>query len=187
MNISLKNISKSFDDKVVLDNFSLELEDGKITVIMGESGIGKTTLLRILAGLDRKFTGEITPSEFKVSVAFQESLLFPGATVIENLTFIADREKSEKILLDMGIEKEEFELFPHEISGGMARRVSVARALLFNADLYLLDEPFSGLDEENENKLLEVISSYLNGKTVLIITHNVSIMKKLADKTVLLG
>lgn len=172
MKISLINITKSFEEKKVFDSFSCDFEDNGITVIKGESGVGKTTLLRITAGLDKDFTGRITPEKYSVSFAFQEPRLFPGAAVLENLTAVSEKDRALLLLEKIGIGKESLFLYPDELSGGMAKRVSVARALLFDADVYLLDEPFSGLDEENICNTAKAIREYVSGKTCVVVTHN---------------
>lgn len=181
MTLTLNNITKRFDDKTIFQDFSFTVDEGKIMAVVGESGVGKTTLLRILAGLDRDFLGKITPKNYKTSVAFQEARLYPGATVMENLLTVTDFKSAESLLLEMGIEKEEFNLYPHELSGGMARRVSLARALLYKADIYLIDEPFSGLDGENTANVSNILCKYLKGKTSVVVTHNAEFAENNAD------
>ena len=184
MKISLNNITKDFGANRILDNFSCTFGHGQTTVIMGKSGIGKTTLLRIAAGLDKDYSGEITPKKYTVSVVFQEPRLFPGATVLENLLAVADKKRSVELLDKMGISKDAFSLFPDEISGGMARRVSLARGLLFDADVYLIDEPFFGLDKENAENIADIIKSYMQNKTCVIVTHNRDFAEMLADNII---
>ncbi len=172
MELRLENITKSFGDKTVLKGFSHVFKDGSITALCGESGCGKTTLLRLIAGLDKYFEGKISPEKYSVSVAFQEHRLYPGATVLENVKVASDSPLTAELLLELGIGKESFDALPSELSGGMARRVSLARALLKDADVYLIDEPFAGLDEDNAQNTARILERYLKGKTAVVVTHN---------------
>ncbi|MBE6673707.1 MAG: ATP-binding cassette domain-containing protein [Ruminococcaceae bacterium] len=172
--MEIKNLCKAFDDKIIFDNFSCVIPDGKVTFIIGSSGSGKTTLLRILAGLDDKFTGEIINITNSKSIVFQEPRLFPYLSVAENIKIVRNDDEPDElkeILKIVELTDDAF-LLPSELSGGMKMRVSLARALYYNADLMLMDEPFSALDEELKNRMLPKIFAKLQGKTVIIISHD---------------
>lgn len=174
-----ENITKKFDGKTVFDSFSADFPDGRFTSLTGASGSGKTTLLRILSRLDKDHGGTVTGGG-KISFAFQEPLLFEGATVFENVALKKDaREHAKRVLLALGINGEDFALFPSQLSGGMAKRVSLARAIVFPADTYFIDEPFAGLDDTSKSMAAEVILCELRGKTVVISTHDRSFASSL--------
>ncbi len=179
--IACKNICKSFGEKVVLNNFSCEIPFGQISAVMGASGCGKTTLLRILSGLEKADSGEISGlSGKKISFLFQEDRLLPWLTVRKNVeAVITDKEKkplAEQILAELGLESA-LDLYPRQISGGMARRVAIARALAYDADILILDEALRGLDAQNIENTARVIMKYSKGKTVISVTHNPSLLE----------
>ena len=178
--MKLENITKRFGEKTVFENLTLEIKEGKFTSLTGASGCGKTTLLRIIAGLDNDYSGSVSGRLGVISFAFQEHRLFEGATVIENTALSKDkRSVAEEILTDMGIGEENFSLYPSSLSGGMARRVSIARSIVYDADLYLIDEPFSGLDADSKEKCAKSILERLKGKTVVISTHDTDFANQL--------
>ena len=173
----LKNIRKSFGDNVVLENFSLNLTQGSRNVIVGASGCGKTTLLRIIAGLESVDGGEMLRDE-KIAYMFQETRLLPWKNALDNVRAVLKKENfalADKYLSAVGLADAE-KKFPHELSGGMAQRVAFARFLAFaestEADLLLLDEPFSALDKETAAKMLELLKIFSVGKTLLLVTHD---------------
>lgn len=183
--MEIKNLSKSFGDKQVFNNFSLEIPDFKTTFIMGESGCGKTTLLRIIAGLDKDFTGEISSCPERISYVFQEPRLFDALTVRQNLEIIENNSNLsiEELLSIVELDGEE-EIYPNALSGGMKIRLSIARALLYNGDIFLMDEPFSALDENMKNRIIPKVFALLKGKTVLIISHNAEEASMYSDKII---
>lgn len=184
--MKLENVTKKFGDKIVFRNFSLEIENGALISLTGASGSGKTTLLRILAMLDCDFEGVYGDKPKKVSFAFQEPLLFDGANVIENVDITGKkRAESELMLKKLCISEKDFTLYPNSLSGGMAKRVSLARALLYDADLYLIDEPFAGLDDETKKITSAVISQALKGKAAVISTHDIGFANSLDYRIVL--
>lgn len=180
MSIIIKNLTKKFDDKTIIDNLSYEFPAHGVVAITGESGIGKTTLLRIIAGLDFEYEGIVRGGDIgHVSFAFQEYRLFPSLTALDNIIFaISDTKneavvkKAKEVLLSLGLKENDFDLFPNELSGGMKQRVSLARAFLKDAPILLLDEPTKELDKENISLLTEIIQKISMYRLVIIVTHN---------------
>ncbi|WP_297633571.1 ATP-binding cassette domain-containing protein [uncultured Clostridium sp.] len=175
MDIVLKNISKYFGEKEVLKNLDLTIEKGKVTGITGESGVGKTSLLKILMGIDRGFTGEVLGIEDKrISVVFQENRLCENLTVKMNIRIINEKisdSEMDRCLNRLGL-KEALNIKVSDLSGGMKRRVAILRALLNPFDMLILDEPFKGLDSKNKRKTVEFLKSKIKGKEVIIVTHD---------------
>ena len=177
--IILKNITKKFDGEAVLDNFSCEIDEN--TAIMGPSGKGKTTLLRIITGLTEPCSGTVKFSaDPTFSIVFQEDRLFDGCSAIENVYLVMYREMPKKeaqiraseLLSELLISPEEQNKAVKDFSGGMKRRVAVARALAAQHDILILDEPYKGLDEHTRAVCAEVIKKYSADKLVLMVTHD---------------
>lgn len=175
MNVKINNVSKSFGDKNVLKNFYAELPEGEISVLMGPSGCGKTTLFRILLGLEIAESGTVEGVSEKKAAVFQEDRLLPGLSAVQNVCLMqsgkVSREDAETLLSALGLQGSGH-LSVDELSGGMRRRVALARALLADADFLALDEPLKGLDRESRAQACEVIREYTKGKTVFVITHS---------------
>ena len=176
--IKIDELNKSFGDTAVFKEFSAEFEDGSVTCIMGSSGIGKTTLLRILMGLEDYDDGHITGLENKTMAAvFQEDRLCENLTVSANIRMTGGKDEkgiSEqevvKYLEIIGM-KDMAGKQASELSGGMKRRVAILRAVLADRDVVFFDEPLKGLDPETEKKVMDTVVPLLNGKTVLWVTH----------------
>ena len=191
MSFRLHNISKNFGEKSILENFSYDFPDLGVVAIIGDSGIGKTTLLRIIAGLDKDYSGEIIGIDQKISMAFQEHRLFNHLSVIENVVFTntdtkdeAVYKKAEDLLLYLGFNSNDQKLYPHELSGGMKQRVSLCRAFLRNAPLLLLDEPTKELDKENVCKVIELIRENAKHRLIIIVTHDLSDIESLSPEII---
>lgn len=171
--IKISQLCKAYGEKEVLQNFSAELPSGQTTVLMGASGCGKTTLLRLLAGLEQPDSGSITGVPERKSMVFQEDRLCEGSTAWGNLKLCAPqltKEQAQAGLSALGLE--DFNTQPvREFSGGMKRRVAILRALLSEYDLLLADEPFKGLDEETKLRTMEYFRAQSAGKTVVLVTH----------------
>lgn len=192
--MKINNLTISYGDKKIFDKFSIDFEKGKLTSILGPSGIGKTTLLRAISGLI-EYKGDIEDSG-KVSYMFQEARLIPTLTVKENLLFaLGERERCaktldevQKMIEKVGLTGEE-NSFPSELSGGMESRVSLARALLFGGDILLMDEPLRSLDAVTREKLIVEIKKLLDEypRTVLLVTHDPKESIALSDKIIVLG
>ena len=185
--LEFRNVGFSYGDKKILENFSFTANEGTSTAILGPSGFGKTTLLKLAAGFLKPEKGEITSFSGKTSFIFQEDRLLPWATVPENLTAVnIDKEKAAKYLEKVGL-SECSEKYPDELSGGMCRRLSIARALAFGGEVYLFDEPLRGLDIKTSAEILELIKSETAGKTLFLITHNPNEAFFLCERIVVAG
>ena len=174
--LKLSKIKKSFGEKNVLSEVSLSVEKGKCAMIFGMSGCGKTTLLRIAAGLEKQDAGTVEKNG-KTAFVFAEARLFPTATALENVTMVMREErktakkKALALLRAFGLESAAG-LYPNELSTGMAARVSLARAVAYNADIYLMDEPFKSLDGEIKSLVASLLRDFFADKAVLIISHD---------------
>lgn len=189
--LMLSGVSKKYGDRWILRQFSAVIPYGTVAVIMGESGVGKTTLLRLIAGLEQPEEGSIQNGKNDVSMAFQEDRLLEPLTAWQNCRVSAAfGEKGRKPLQIQSILKE---ILPEQcqrqpvsqFSGGMRRRVAIARAMLASSDVVLLDEPFSGLDEENRRKTMDFIRKYRMGRTVLFTTHRMEDFREMKAEQIL--
>ena len=192
--LKITDLSFSFDKKKILEDFSLELKKGEILAVMGPSGYGKTTLLRLVAGLLKPQKGEIENTFEKTAYAFQESRLFPWLTVKENLLAVMgdkDENAKETVLecLELVELSDALDKYPSELSGGMKSRASLARALAFGGDLFLFDEPFAALDEDLRHSLAEKIKEYIQtrGASAILVTHNKEDAENIADRILILS
>ena len=181
--IKLENISVSFGGKQVISDFSYRFRAGKHYALFGPSGCGKTTLLRVIAGLQKPDSGEaLLHGDFPIAFCFQEDRLLPWYTVGENVSLAlpqpARKDKaSASRLAQVWLERVglsgEGDAFPAELSGGMKRRASLARALAFDAPVMLMDEPFRALDEASHMEMLRLVRSLAQGKTLILVTHDI--------------
>ena len=191
--LNLCDLSFSYGDKTVLEHFSLSVKPGEIVAVMGASGCGKSTLLNLIAGLKKPTAGTVECHATRISYAFQEPRLFPWLTVEENLLAVlgarddAAVELVDATLATVGLSDAK-KLFPSELSGGMKSRVSLARALVYGGDLFLLDEPFSALDESLRQSLADALRTEFKkrGTTAIFVTHSPSEASALADRTITL-
>ena len=212
MKISLHNISKSFGKKQVIEELSLEMEDGKFTTLLGSSGCGKTTLLRMIAGLETPDSGEILfddtpvfskekginvpPEKRNLSFVFQDFALWPHMTVFENVAFglrarkdkdnLKERVQEALDAVKLGDLKDRY---PHELSGGQQQRVSFARAIIVKPKCILFDEPLSALDAQlRETMRLEIkqMTTKLN-MTSVFVTHDQSEAMSMSDLIVVMN
>ena len=178
----LIDISKSFDNKEVLRNFSYDFKNGSRTCIMGASGSGKTTLLNVIMSLVDADSGEILDRFSDIAAVFQEDRLCEPYSAVHNVFAVTGKAVPESdvvaLLGELGLAGSEY-LPVHTLSGGMRRRVALARALLAKNDLLLLDEPFKGLDEETRVRVIEVLLKYSVSKTVIVATHDIRDAKAL--------
>ena len=182
--LELKNISKSFSNKQVLNHFSLKIAEHEKVCIMGPSGCGKTTLLRIACNLLSPDSGEIINTFKKESFIFQENRLLPWYDAIHNITCLGIENSVAKKYLDMVGLGAEACSYPSELSGGMARRLAIARALSFGVDIFYIDEAFYGLDHLTKQEILGIFKTELKQKAALIITHDTDVANELADRII---
>lgn len=176
--IIINNLSKTFGDKTVLADFSEIIPAHKTTAIMGESGIGKTTLINIIMGLEKADSGEISGVPDKISAVFQEDCLCEDFSAISNIRAVTGKKISKEnissTLKELGLSSNDLTFPSRELSGGMKRRVAIARALLAESDLIIMDEPFKGLDIETRSSVIKVILNSISQskRTLIIITHS---------------
>lgn len=176
MSVRVENLCKSYDGAVVLQDVSFTAEPGRITCLMAPSGFGKTTLLRLLLGLERPDSGTVSlPAPCRWSAVFQEDRLLPQMSAAGNLRFVLggayDAAAAETLLSELGLGAVGDKRV-RDYSGGMRRRLALARALLVPFDALVLDEPFAGLDEENRAAAWRCIRQRAAGKPVILVTHD---------------
>lgn len=201
--LELKNISKSFGDKMIFENFNLVVPEGKILAIVGQSGGGKTTLLRMLAGLEKIDSGQIIYNDELVPVdhlesknllgfVFQDFQLFPHLSVLDNLTLSPlktmnlSRPDAEKKALDLlerlGL-KEHAGAYPFSLSGGQKQRVALARAMMIDPKIIGYDEPTSALDPALRQEVEKLIlQNRETGITQIVVTHDMQFAENIADE-----
>ena len=178
MSLNIHDLSKSFGQKTILTGFSYDFSDTGVYILRGKSGIGKTTLLRIIAGLDKEYSGNVSGGGIgNVSFAFQEYRLFPELSALENVMLAkpndneADRNSAIEMLTQLGFSSADMNLIPSELSGGMKQRVSLARAFLKNTPILLLDEPTKELDALLCELVCKMIRKIAETRLVILVTH----------------
>lgn len=180
----LENIYKAYGEKTVLEGFSHVFPAGKRTCIMGPSGCGKTTLLRIILGLETPDSGTITGRPNQVSAVFQENRLFEDFSALSNLAAVCphgDKHTMADHLTELGL-GDSLHKPVRTLSGGMKRRVAIARAVLAPGELVILDEPFTGLDKDTKDVVLDYLKHHTQGRTLLVVTHDPAERDALADE-----
>lgn len=177
--LQVENISKTYDNKKVLKNINKTLEQGAIYCLMAPSGEGKTTLLRILAGIEQADSGNVSRMERQegtvyCTISFQEDRLAEDISATENVMLVlgSGKEKEIRDQLALVLPEDSLKQPCGTLSGGMRRRVSLVRAVMAEGELLLLDEPFAGLDEENKKKAAAYLLESQNGRTVVVTTHD---------------
>jgi sulfonate transport system ATP-binding protein len=200
--LTLNNAGKTYliDNRQVaaLSDINLSVEAGQFVTIVGRSGCGKTTLLRLIAGLEEKTSGQLIfdPPNAKIGLVFQEPRLMPWLTVEDNMAFALLKEP-DKLLVKQTVDHylkllhlEDFRhAYPSQISGGMAQRTAVGRALCFNPDIILMDEPLGALDAfTRANLQKELVQIFCQaGKTILFVTHDVDEAVLLGQRVIIMG
>jgi polar amino acid transport system ATP-binding protein len=200
--LELKHISKAYGDRVIFDDFSLTIPEHEILAIVGPSGGGKTTLLRMMAGLETIDSGQVIyngqalstedlVNKNLVGFVFQDFQLFPHLTVLDNLTLSpiktagvskADAEaKAMKLLKDLQVDQQAA-AYPFSLSGGQKQRVALARAMMVDPEIIGYDEPTSALDPELRDQVADLIlANKASGVTQIVVTHDMDFAEKIAD------
>jgi len=189
--IEIKNLCKNYKEKTVYHKLNLDFEENQITSLMGPSGCGKTTLLRILAGLESYEEGQINGLEGKkMAYVFQEDRLLPWLSVRENIEYVlmsfeepsTYKNRVDTLLEFLHLTKEQNQSIA-TLSGGMKRRVALGRALAYEGDILLLDEPFKGLDEALKDRIIQGILSFQKRTkaTIICVTHDLEEAKLLGQ------
>ena len=204
--IQIKNMTKSFDKQVILENINLEIDKGEVVSILGPSGCGKSTLLRSMNLLEKPDCGEIIfegenlldksvsvdKVRQKIGMVFQQFNLFPHMTVMENLKLapmklkkISDEEatsKAQELLEKVGL-TDKADAYPSSLSGGQKQRIAIARTLAMNPDVILFDEPTSALDPEMVGEVLNLIRELAReGMTMIIVTHEMAFARDVSSR-----
>ncbi|MFV2001915.1 MAG: ABC transporter ATP-binding protein [Paracoccaceae bacterium] len=205
--LEVRNLSRHFDGRAVVDDLSLQVMPGQVTCLLGPSGCGKSTTLRVIAGVDRQDSGailvdghlisddahDLAPEERSIGLMFQDFALFPHLSVARNVAFglrgpkAAVRARVDELLARVELSAHT-DVYPHELSGGEQQRVALVRALAPRPRIMLMDEPFSGLDErlkdEVRDNTLEVLKD--EGTAVLLVTHEPDEAMRMADEIALM-
>lgn len=201
MSIEVKNLIKSFEDKVVINDISFKVNDGEVLAIVGFSGSGKSTVLKLISGLIPYDNGEIITSEGDIAMVFQYSALFDSLNVFENISFALKERKdlrklyNEEQLHEIVAQKLELvglqgieNKYPSELSGGMQKRVSFARAIVTQPNTILYDEPTAGLDPMSSTLIEDYIvrlKHEINAASI-VVTHQMSTITRTADRVIML-
>ena len=202
--IKIQNISKSFNNKLILDSISCEFMNNQVNVILGKSGTGKSVLLKILIGLFEPDSGSLlidgeelknslSKNDITMSYIFQSSALLNSLSVIDNVTIFLDEHnigtkderlsKAYDILTSLGI-RDSSDKMPSDLSGGMRKRVAIARSLVINPDIILYDEPTAELDPINTKIISKIINDLNSEKSItqVVVTHDIGLAYSIADK-----
>ena len=199
MSIIVKNISYSLNNNFLIKDLSFEITNSTFGVVEGISGIGKTTLLNLIAGLKKPMSGEIIlnnkilsndyefvlPENRNIGYVFQDFALFPHINVKKNILFASKNKNSDfylKVIKKLNLESH-LQKMPHELSGGLMQRVAICRALLMEPSLLILDEPFSNLDYENSINVQSILKEYISENKIpcLIVSHNTNLFNEFSE------
>ncbi len=187
--MQINKLNVAFKDKVLFKDFSLSLDNKKVTCILGPSGVGKTTLLNVLVD-NVKYSGIVTEKE-KFAYVFQNSRLIESISVLKNLEFVLDKKdyvNIDSVLKALEIEDCKYK-YPRELSGGQASRVAIARAILYNPQIILMDEPFKDLDFVLSKKTIDLFRNLVKENNIgsIYVTHNIDEALSIADRIIVLN
>ena len=169
--IKLENVTVKYGKHCIIDGLSFTFEDDTFYGITGDSGIGKTTLINAIANIVPLNSGRISTGASKIGYIFQDPRLFPWMTALENVSCVCNDNEKARYYLNLLLSESD-DKYPHELSGGMKQRVSIARALAYEPDIMLLDEPFKGLDEQTKQRTAQTVLQSLKNKTAILISHD---------------
>ncbi|PJC86668.1 ABC transporter ATP-binding protein [Vibrio sp. HA2012] len=195
--LMIKDLNHSFEQKTVLQDINIELQQGAVMAVVGRSGCGKSTLLNLISGLIEVEGGDIVNDFMTTAILFQEPRLLPWKNTIENIGWglkalgVCHREReliASELAMEVGLEHDDLEKYPHELSGGMKQRVAMARSFAVKPELLLMDEPFSALDIGLKEDLYSLLINEIEQRelTVLFITHDIMEAVRLADQILVL-
>ena len=189
MNLILKSLNFSYENEEVLKDINLNFQSGVLNIVSGESGVGKTSLLNLIAGLERPSSGSIVldnitqadsnhfiePEKRNIGFVFQDFALFPHMNIESNITFAGESDNKffNRLVRSMSL-ADHLKKYPHEISGGQQQRVSIARALFSKPKILLVDEPVSNQDKENKTEIIKIISEFIKNQNIIciIVSHD---------------
>ena len=189
MNLILKSLNFSYENEEVLKDINFNFQSGILNIVSGESGVGKTSLLNLIAGLERPSSGSIVldnitqadsnhfiePEKRNIGFVFQDFALFPHMNIESNITFAGESDNKffNRLVRRMSL-ADHLKKYPHEISGGQQQRVSIARALFSKPKILLVDEPISNQDKENKNEIIKIISEFIKNQNIIciIVSHD---------------
>ncbi len=184
--IKIKNLSFCYGEEKILSDFSSEFKKGERVCISAPSGKGKTTLLRLITGLEKAKNGKIEiHSGSKLSVVFQDDILLPWYTAKQNVAIVSNEKTAELCLNKLNLSAA-YDKLPSELSGGMQRRVAIARALAFGGNVLILDEAFKGLDAELKNGIMKILVEEYKDKLIIFTSHDKTEQETFATRTIIL-
>ncbi len=182
--IKIKKLNFSYGDEKILDDFSCEFKKGERVCISAPSGRGKTTLLRLITGLEKPKSGKIEiHTGTKLSVVFQDDILLPWYTAKQNVAIVSNEEIAKQCLDKLGLAAA-YDKLPSELSGGMQRRVALARALAFGGNVLILDEAFKGLDETLKNEIMAILIEEYQDKLIIFTSHDKAEQELFSTRTI---
>jgi len=190
MLLKAENISKQFNDNLLFQNLSFTINEGEVLAIEGPSGVGKSTLIRCLCGLERLTTGKIA-CDFPIGLVFQDFQLFPHLTVWQNLTLVANfhkipnvEQRANELLCYFNlINKAQQHI--NILSGGEKQRIAIARALMLNPKILCFDEPTSALDKTATKQVIDVIQKLQNDQLgIIVVSHDQELIKSITNKVI---
>ncbi len=191
MALKIEGLTKSFGNNVLFDGFSFDFPECGIVAITGKSGVGKTTLLRMIAGLDNSYDGVIQGAGIKkCSFAFQEYRLFDHLSLLDNVLVAMEHPKNDDViyasavLFKLGFTESDLQLRPSELSGGMKQRANLARAIMKDSKILILDEPTKEIDEALVDRLYNILRELSRNRLIIFSSHNHRDIDELAELTV---